>query len=336
MIKSVVSTALPVDEKLEIQKNRIMPLRPDGKQKIFSVVTGTHGDELEGQYVCYRLNQILKNNREKLGGIVDIYPALNPLGVDTITRGIPRFDLDMNRIFPGDSGGTMAEYVAAGVMEDLAKSDFCIDIHASNICSQLNKRLKQMEREGRICPGKEILVIPAANLYSINVGKRFWPSDNTDINRMFPGYALGETTQRIAAGIFEPIRHYKYGIHFCSSYTKGNYLPHVRIMHTGFEDISLARGFGLPYVIIREPKPYDTTTLNYNWQIWETAAFFVYTGGTERIDYVSAEKGELLAEIIDPYNGEVSEEITAPKKGRIFFQRDRSLVYAGAVVFKQI
>ena len=72
MIKSVVSTALPVDEKLEIQKNRIMPLRPDGKQKIFSVVTGTHGDELEGQYVCYRLNQILKNNREKLGGIVDI------------------------------------------------------------------------------------------------------------------------------------------------------------------------------------------------------------------------------------------------------------------------
>ena len=70
---------------------------------------------------------------EKLGGIVDIYPALNPLGVDTITRGIPRFDLDMNRIFPGDSGGTMSEYVAAGVMEDLAKSDFCIDIHASNI-----------------------------------------------------------------------------------------------------------------------------------------------------------------------------------------------------------
>lgn len=210
------------------------------------------------------------------------------------------------------------------------------EIQQLYICSQLNKRLKQMEREGRICPGKEILVIPAANLYSINVGKRFWPSDNTDINRMFPGYALGETTQRIAEGIFEPIRHYKYGIHFCSSYTKGNYLPHVRIMHTGFEDISLAREFGLPYVIIREPKPYDTTTLNYNWQIWETAAFSVYTGGTERIDYVSAEKGELLAEIIDPYNGEVSEEITAPKKGRIFFQRDSSLVYAGAVVFKQI
>ena len=32
-------------------------------------------------------------------GIVEIYPALNPLGVDSISRGIPMFDLDMNRDF---------------------------------------------------------------------------------------------------------------------------------------------------------------------------------------------------------------------------------------------
>ncbi|MDO5146725.1 MAG: M14 family metallopeptidase [Eubacteriales bacterium] len=133
MIKTVASSTLPVDERLEIRKNRILPLRPAKKSKIFSVVTGTHGDELEGQYVCHRLNEILNANREKLTGIVDIYPALNPLGIDTITRGIPMFDLDMNRIFPGDVNGTMAEYLAAGIMEELSKSDFCIDIHASNI-----------------------------------------------------------------------------------------------------------------------------------------------------------------------------------------------------------
>ena len=43
------------------------------------------------------------------------------------------FDLDMNRIFPGDVNGSMAEYIAAGIVEDLSKSDMCIDIHASNI-----------------------------------------------------------------------------------------------------------------------------------------------------------------------------------------------------------
>lgn len=133
MIKQVVSSNMPVDEKLEIKKNRIIPKNPEGKLKTISIITGTHGDELEGQYVCYRLNQIIKENRECLHGIVDIYPALNPLGVDSITRGIPMFDLDMNRIFPGDVNGSMAEYIAAGIVEDLSKSDLCIDIHASNI-----------------------------------------------------------------------------------------------------------------------------------------------------------------------------------------------------------
>ena len=133
MVKTVVSSAMPVGESLEVKKNRITPLNPDPDMKIFSVVTGTHGDELEGQYVCYLLNKILNEHRDQLTGIVDIYPALNPLGVDTVTRGIPIFDLDMNRIFPGDQNGSMAEYIAAGIVEELSQSNYCIDIHASNI-----------------------------------------------------------------------------------------------------------------------------------------------------------------------------------------------------------
>ena len=38
----------------------------------------------------------------------------------------------------------------------------------------------------------------------MNVGKRFFPVDNTDINRMFPGYDKGETTQRLADGVLQP------------------------------------------------------------------------------------------------------------------------------------
>ena len=72
-------------------------------------------------------------------------------------------------------------------------------------CSQLVKALKRAEQRGELCPGKEILVLPSLNPYSMNVGKRFWPTDNTDINRMFPGYDQGETTQRIADGVFRQI-----------------------------------------------------------------------------------------------------------------------------------
>lgn len=157
-------------------------------------------------------------------------------------------------------------------------------------CSRLIQRLKVMEEKGRILPGRQIMVIPCANPYSANAKKRFWTIDNTDINRMFPGYDLGETTQRIAGGIFEQIKDYEYGIQFASFYMPGNFVPQVRMMKTGRENIELAKKFGFPYVVLHNPRPFDTTTLNYNWQLWNTQAFSIYTTSTGAIDKESAEQ----------------------------------------------
>lgn len=257
-------------------------------------------------------------------------------------------------------------------------------------CSQLVKRLKALEDKGRIAEGKEILVIPCANPHSMNIKKRFWDIDNTDINRMFPGYDAGETTQRIAAGIFEAVKDYSFGIQFTSFYMKGTFMPHVRMMQTGYENIDLARQFGLPYVVVRKPRPFDTATLNYNWQIWETDAFSVYTTNTERIDKVSArqaveailnfmsrqgvirypgyegylsrvvddsqlatvraqaagffeckvsvgdqvEKGELLAQILDPFDGSLRSNILSPVDGTILFAQDEAMTYDSTALFK--
>lgn len=156
-------------------------------------------------------------------------------------------------------------------------------------CSRLVQVLKKMEEEGRIVSGKEILVVPSLNPCSMNIGKRFWSTDNTDINRMFPGYNLGETTQRIAAGIFDVVSEYKNGIQFASFYMPGRFSLHVRIMKTGFEEVEKGRTFGLPYIVLRTPRPYDTTTLNYNWQIWETDAYSLYTTTTDQIDEESSQ-----------------------------------------------
>ena len=155
-------------------------------------------------------------------------------------------------------------------------------------CSQLIQALRRLEADGALSPDCGVLVVPCANQFSMNVGRRFWAADNTDINRMFPGYIEGETTQRIAARIFEALKGYKYGVQMASFYLPGDFLPHVRMMETGYENIDDAYDFGLPYVILRKPQPYDTTTLNYNWQIWETQAFSLYTRETDCIDINSA------------------------------------------------
>lgn len=158
------------------------------------------------------------------------------------------------------------------------------------VCSLLVERLQKLEKQGRLVPGHEILVVPCANPYSVNAKKRFWTIDNTDINRMFPGYDQGETTQRIAGGIFEQIKDYRFGIQFASFYMPGNFVPQVRMMKTGNENVELAKQFGLPYVVLHHPRPFDTATLNYNWQIWETDAFSIYTTSTGDIDKQSAKK----------------------------------------------
>lgn len=259
-------------------------------------------------------------------------------------------------------------------------------------CSQLIKTLKQLEKEGKLVPNHQIMVIPSCNPYSMNIQKRFWPTDNTDINRMFPGYDKGETTQRIADGVFQNVCQYQYGIQLASFYMAGQFMPHVRMMTTGNENIELSKHFGLPYAILRNTRPYDTTTLNYNWQLWETEAFSLYTTMTGAIDRNSAfqgvqailqflsytgiiaekypldihteiiedvelltarakdaglletfvqpgqsvQKGQLLANILNPYDGELKDRILAPENGVVFFLYNEPLIYANTAAFKLI
>ncbi len=266
------------------------------------------------------------------------------------------------------------------------------EIQQLYICSQLVSTLRRLEANGAVASGREILVIPSVNPFSMNIGKRFWAVDNTDINRMFPGNEEGEITQRIAAGVFSEAQQYQYGIQFASFYMPGDFIPHVRMMETGFQTSSLASLFGMQYVVVRKPRPVDTSTLNYNLQKWKTNAFSVYTNETENIDEKSAAlgvgsvlrflmrmgiikysshggyissvvqednlvstktdcagifrglkspndevtHGEVMAEIVHPYEGKVLSKVLAPTDGIVFFANNRPLVMENTVVYKMI
>lgn len=157
------------------------------------------------------------------------------------------------------------------------------------ICSLLSKKLYELEGKGSIVSGKKILLIPSLNYSSFNVGKKYWISDNSDINRAFPGNPEGQATSRIAAAVLDQVSGYAYGIQFASFYMEGDFIPHVRMMETGKQSTSLANQFGMPYVLTAELRSYDKSTLNYNWQIRGTEAFSVYSGATETIDEESAQ-----------------------------------------------
>lgn len=265
------------------------------------------------------------------------------------------------------------------------------EIQQQYICAQLVKTLSEVERKGNLAKDKSILVIPSCNPFSMNVSRRFWAMDGTDINRMFPGYDKGETTQRIASALFEHIQNYEFGIQLASFYLPGDFVPHVRMLETGYEDIEHAKLFGLPYVTTRKPTPYDTTLLNFNWQIWGAKAYSIYSGQTNYVENVTSgqtvdailrflkkidaalisvqragyesivlkegnlvniaaqragifyrivgagphvEEGQVLARILDPYDGAVREVVKSPVEGTVFFAHNRPLALEHAIIYR--
>ena len=163
------------------------------------------------------------------------------------------------------------------------------EIQQTFVCAQLVARLTELEARGAITPGQLVTVVPCANPTSMAIGWRFWPGDKTDINRMFPGYNQGETTQRIAAALFEHAKEYRYGVHFGSFYLQGDFLPHVRIVHGPGETTNNGADFGLPFVLHHVPGSFDTTTLHYNWRLWDTEAYSFYMKETALVDADAAE-----------------------------------------------
>jgi uncharacterized protein len=129
----IVSLALPYREMLHVQRTSFI----GGTGPRVAVIAGIHGDELEGLFVCHRLaawlEQLAEAHPHALRGRVDLVPALNPLGIDTLERFVPVFDADLNRNFPGDRDGLLPQRIAAGAMAALEGAALVIDIHASNI-----------------------------------------------------------------------------------------------------------------------------------------------------------------------------------------------------------
>lgn len=130
----------------------------------------------------------------------------------------------------------------------------------------------------------DVLIIPSINHYALNIGKRFWPLDNTDINMMFPGYELGETTQRIAKKVFDAISGYDYGIILERRPDPATCLPYIKLYKSGYEDLKSAKEFGFKMIHHRTMKSIDTVTLQYNWQLWGTKAFSIICPSDNQVD----------------------------------------------------
>lgn len=156
--------------------------------------------------------------------------------------------------------------------------------------SRLVNFLRQKELENPALFKGEVLIVPTVNPYSFNMGKTFWPMDNTDIDVMFPGYDKGETTQRIAARLFEKTNDFNYAILLETRKDRSECIPHVKVLGSDIAMAQEAQDFGLDFIHLRQPTAHDTVSLNYNWQIWEAKSFSLISGKRGTLDKADCRK----------------------------------------------
>lgn len=303
MIEKVVSIQLPVDEELRVVKNRIAPEGLPEDAKRICIVTGIHGDELEGQLVCFELARYLRANMQHLKGIVDIYPALNPLGIDSITRGIPGFDLDMNRTFPGRKDGSMSEYVAAEIFNDIAGADVCIDIHASNIFLREIPQIRINE-----LTAEEL--VPLARYMNVDF---VWVHSAATVLESTLAYSLN------AVGTKTLVAEMGVGMRLTIEY--GNQLSKgiISLMaHLGMWDGPI------PYV--REP----IVSVDGKVEYINAAKGGIFVPRIEH--WRDVRQGEHLGDIVSPLTGDVLVKIESPCDGLVFTLREYPVVDEGSLI----
>ena len=302
MIKTIVSTALPINERFAIRKNIIK----NGKgNRRGCIVTGTHGDELEGQMVCYLVAKYLNEHIDLLDGTVEIYPALNPLGIDTIQRGIPNFDLDMNRIFPGNPNGTMAEQAAHLIVEDLKGADLVFDIHSSNLYLRETPQV-------RINVLNEKELVPLAQRLNIDF---VWVHDAATVLESTLAHSLNSTgTKCLVAelGVGQRINH-----KMCNRLTLG--------IFNLMKDLGMWKG-EIQQSLISNPivcKGDNVEFLNA-----ATSGIFI----TELKCGVVVAEGEEIGQIVEPMTGTVLSRVISPVEGYMFTIRAYPIVYEGSLM----
>jgi uncharacterized protein len=303
-IETFFSLEMPYCESLDLR--RTIFRCGDGPR--VAVVAGIHGDELEGLYVCHRIAEWLERHVDSgmLRGTVELYPALNTLGVDTLTRSMPVFDTDLNRNFPGSPGGDVPHRVANAVMEALAGADLVIDIHASNIFLREIPQVRINQEFSRT-------LVPLARKLNLDL---IWLHGAVTVLESTIAHSLN--SRGVPCLVVEMGVGMRITPEYCDQLVTG-ILAVWKELGVIAPEVHLAPQVHHPLIA-------DDSNVHYlNAQ---TSGMFVPSAS----HWTDVHKGELLGTVVSPFVGVVLSEVRSPVDGILFTLREYPIVYEGSLM----
>ncbi|MDD2270644.1 MAG: M14 family metallopeptidase [Desulfuromonadaceae bacterium] len=135
MIRNLLCMTAPVRDGFDIPCHEI---GPKSSHPAVALVAGLHGDEINGVFILSRLADFLnaveagKYPELRLIRRVLIIPAVNVLGLNLRSRTWPFDKSDINRMFPGSTGGETTQRIAYAVLEATKRAEYRIDLHTAS------------------------------------------------------------------------------------------------------------------------------------------------------------------------------------------------------------
>ena len=270
-----------------------------------AIVSGLHGDHLNGMVLSSRLSQFLDNVVEgsdpnyTLKGQVISFPVVNLNAIQSGSRLWPYDGMDMGLAFPGNPQGETSEALASAVLQHTADSYWGIILQsalphyedAPHIQTlKLDGRIKKLCRDLQIGTVRKLNESPKVNLYSQ------WHS------RDMVSVTLSSGSPRTVN------------------------LPQCETLFQGIVNFMQAEGILKDK---RKTKPAKNFPPRF-YQPEDEVAVLATTAGMflKEVKLGSPiQQGQTIGEIRDLYSGKRLEEITAPADGFLVTLRQYPIVY---------
>jgi len=300
--EALLRLELPYRDTLDIQRT----IFEQGSGPTVSVISGIHGDEIEGLYVCHQLSRWLAANIQHLNGRVELFPAANPLGLATLQRFIPVFESDLNRNFPGHAHGLVPQRMADAIFSATRHSKLVIDIHASNI---FLREIPQV----RISQAFADRLTPIAEKMNLDI---IWIHGSMTVMEATLAHSLNEVDTPclvVEMGV---------GMRVTPVFTEQ--------IVTGILHVWKSLGILNPNTPLpqRTHQPAVATDSNVHYLNAETSGIFIPC--VEH--WKSVKQGETLGSIVSAFHGKPLSQIVSPVDGILFTLREYPLVYEGSLI----
>ena len=304
-ISTIATVALPINESWQIQRCRYQSDELDTR---LCITSGIHGDELLGQLILFEIGHTIQQHPELFHGTLDLYPMLNPLGLDNDERMVPMHTrLDMNRAFPGEKSGTPLESICWQIIEEIKDADLVLDLH-----SGANEKNELFEVRMSHCMSEKLLSVA--------------PGLRPDIIWVYPDIPAFDSSltgalskMGVPAMILEADRQEAHPERMCRRVVDGIF---SKMHDLGMWDGEIAASVSpetIPVIYSRE----DIARITCQAPGIYVPQFLLGS---------RVQKGAYLGKVINALEGTVAQEIYAPCAGYLFTQRSCSAAYPGTLL----